>query len=162
MTPAFRALWGSIIFAAVLLGAGATANGRGNGHHRAPVAHAVKVEELNEKLKLTITKIKGNTIYAQGTSSGSIKGSGAFYLTLTNATRAKAEMYGGNSRGKLRVAGAATYRVSGPVSEFKGNVTTLSGSGIYAHARNLGLSFKGNLNRQTFEASLEVHGQWDS
>jgi hypothetical protein len=156
-----RAVWGSIAVAAGLLGTGATAHGLVNGDRHPPAARAAKVEALNEKLSLTITKIVGNTIYAKGTSTGAVKGTGAFYLTLTNATRAKAEMYGVSTHGKLRVGGAASYRVSGPVSEFKGNVTLLSGSGAYAHARSLGIAFKGKLNRQNFKASVELNGKWD-
>jgi hypothetical protein len=158
-----RALLGSITVAAALLGAGAaTADGVAGGRTPVSSAHVARVEALRETLTLSITKIKGNTIYAQGKSRGAINGTGVFYLTLINASHAKAEMTGNNSHGSVRAAGAAKYRVSGAVSYFSGTVTRFAGARGYAHARSLGISFEGKLNRSTFEASVKLHGRWDS
>lgn len=153
---------GLVISAALLAGTSATASGIPSVGVHVPTARMAKVEPLNETLSLNITKIKGNTIYASGHSTGTVSGTGVFYLTLVNASHAKAEMNGSNSKGSVHCAGAANYRVSGAVSYFSGTVTSFSGSHGYAHARNLGITFTGSLNRTTYEASVKLHGKWES
>lgn len=122
---------------------------------------ASSVHSLNERMSLKITSIKGNTIYARGPVSGSIPGNGSFNLTLKNASRASSVFSGGNSHGGVAGTGNGRYRVSGAVSYFSGSVNSFRGSGRYAHARSLGVSVSGTVNRQTFIVTMTLHGRWE-
>jgi hypothetical protein len=124
-------------------------------------AQVARSEGVNQSIVLRVTKIQGSTIDAQGQSSKEpIDGNIAFYLTLSNASKAKATFTGSNSHGSVRGSGNASYHVAGGISYFSGTVSSLTGTGRYSHARSLGIKFSGTLNRQTFKVSMALHGSW--
>ncbi len=123
-------------------------------------AKAARTETLNESFHLHLTKVKGNKLYAEGKSTGTIVGAVTFDLTLVTASRATANFIGTNSSGSMTGVGTGSYRVSGSMSYFSGNVTSVHGSGRYGRVANLGIKISGTVNRKTFEMSMTMHGNW--
>jgi hypothetical protein len=124
-------------------------------------AHAARVESVDQTLALRVTKIQNTTIEAEGRSSNEpIIGTLKFDLTLVNASRGKANFVAGNSGGTIRGVGVSNYHASGSLAYFKGSITSLSGTGKYAHYRSLGFSFSGTLNRRVFRVSVTLVGKW--
>ncbi len=123
-------------------------------------AKAAKTETLNESFHLHLTKVKGSKIYAQGKGTGTVTGAATFDLTLVTASRATANFTGTNSGGSMTGVGTGSYRVSGSMSYFSGNVTSVHGSGHFAGVSNLGIKISGVVNRKTFEMSMTMSGKW--
>jgi len=117
-------------------------------------------EALNEPMHMRITSVKGKLVSARGSAGGTIAGSVSFNLVLSSASRASAEFQGSNSHGTISGKGTASYRVAGPISYFDGTVTSIGGSGRYAHAYSQGIQFSGTVNRKTYEVTMLLHGKW--
>jgi hypothetical protein len=146
----------------LLLAATGYASGAGSREHAIVRrrARAAATETLNEQMRMHITSVKGKRISGEGSASGTVAGSVSFNLVLTTGSRGSAEFSGRNSHGTIEATGAASYRVSGPVSYYTGSVTSITGTGKYAHAHSLGLTFSGTLNRRTYEVIFQLHGKW--
>jgi hypothetical protein len=155
LTIALIALWS---VAGSAYAGGSSAPSRGKTHSEQ--ARTAGVESLNEVMHLSITSAKGQRIAAQGTATGTIAGSFDFKLFLSSASRASAEFSGSNSHGTVHGSGTASYRVSGAVSYYTGTVSSITGTGRYAHAQSEGLQFSGTLNRRSFEVTIRVQGKW--
>jgi hypothetical protein len=121
-----------------------------------------RVHSINERFLLKITSIKGNAIYAQGRITGTVAGSGWLNLILRNGSRLTAGFRGKNSKGDIVGTGAGRYYVSGTKCYFKGSVSTLGGSDSYAHAKSLGISVSGVVDRRAFTVDVTMHGKWAS
>jgi hypothetical protein len=127
-----------------------------------PNAKASKIEIVNETLYFEITQIKGDVIYAQGKSSGTLTGNASLRLTLVNASHAVAELYAYNPRGSIKGSGHARYHASGAISHFSGSQPpSLSGSGKYKGLRALSMNLTGVMNRRTLKIIVQLKGKWD-
>lgn len=146
----------AILFAAVFNTDVSHAGGTGG-----VTAHAAKAEALNQTLYFKVTKIRGSTIEAEGHSNKEpVSGNIGFRLTLLNASRARADFSGTNGGGSMRGVANVSYHVSGVMSYFSGAVASFSGTRKYAHAKTLGVSFQGTLNRKTFALTITLRGRW--
>lgn len=135
-----------------------------------PKARAATIETVNSTLTMSVTKIKGNTVISQGQDvsgfSGQIDGVASLYLTLENGAMARSTFTivnnpkNGDGNGSLRGGTSGNYHVSGATSYFTGNITSLSGTGTFARAKNLGLHITGTLNRRTYKISATLKGKF--
>ncbi len=135
-----------------------------------PRARAATIETVNSNLSMNVSKIEGNTIIAQGQAvsglSGQIDGVASMYTTLLNGARSRSSFTivnnprNGDGIGSLRGTGSGNYHVSGATSYFNGSVTNLSGTGTFAHVKNLGLHLVGTLNRRTYKFSASIKGKF--
>jgi len=117
-------------------------------------------ETLNESFHLHLTKVKGNTIDAQGRGTGTITGNATIDLTLVTASRANASFHGSNASGSITGIGAGSYHVAGAMSYFTGSITSVHGSGRYARVSNISIKLNGSVNRRTDEMSMTMRGDW--
>lgn len=136
----------------------------------APKARAATLETVNSTLSMNVSKIVGNTISAQGQTvsglSGTVDGVASMYVVLLNGAKAKSSFtivngpHTGDGAGSLRGTGIGNYHVSGALSYFTGGIGTLSGTGTFAHVKNLGLHIVGTLNRRTYKFSATIKGKF--
>ncbi len=136
----------------------------------APKARAATVDTVNSTLSMNVSKIQGNTISAQGQTvsglSGTVDGVASMYVILLNGAKAKSSFtivnnpHAGDGVGSLKGSGTGNYHVSGAISYFTGGIGTLSGTGTFAHVKNLGLHLVGTLNRRTYKFTATIKGKF--
>jgi hypothetical protein len=124
-------------------------------------AQASTIRSLDETMHMRIKKVKGKRISAKGNAVGSVAGKGSFKLVLSNGSSATATFYGHNSQGTISGTGVAGYRVAGAISYYDGKITSLQGTGRYAHASAHGITFSGTVNRRTYEVTMHLRGHWN-
>ncbi|HEU4393527.1 MAG TPA: hypothetical protein VFR04_07825 [Solirubrobacterales bacterium] len=118
------------------------------------------MRDLDEILHLRIKKVKGKRVFAKGRATGTVAGTGSFKLLLSNGSSASATFFGHNSHGTISGTGVATYRVAGAISYYSGKITSLQGTGRYAHAGSRGIRFSGTVNRRTYQVKMHLQGKW--
>ncbi len=117
-------------------------------------------QNFEESLHMRITKKHGNRLKAKGRATGTVDTKGSFKLHLITGSKARATFFGRNSQGTLSGTIAARYRVSGAISRYTGKITSLTGTGRYADARSLGISFSGTVNRRSHKVTGTLTGRW--
>ena len=149
-----------VLLLAAFLAAGqlsAAAAPRGDDHAGEATASA---QSFEESLQMRMTKKDGTHIFAKGSASGSINGKVSFKIHTISGSKATATFYGRNSRGTVSGSGVAKYQVDGAVTHYTGKITNLSGTGGYSHAKSLGISLSGTVNRRTFDVRMSLAGRW--
>ncbi len=135
----------------------------------APKARAATVETVNTTMSMDVSKITANTISAEGqalsTKSGGIDGTVSMSTTLLNGAKSRSTFTVVNNprsggAGTLRGTGTGNYHVSGATSYFTGGITSLSGTGTFAHVKDLGISLVGVLNRRTYRFTSTIKGKF--
>jgi hypothetical protein len=129
------------------------------GAHSPPQAKA-SGGHFEESLRMRITKKHGNHLTAKGRTEGTVNAKASLRLHLISGSKARATFFGHNSHGTLSGTIAARYRVSGAVSRYTGKITSLAGTGQYAHAKSLGISFSGTVNRRSHRVTGTLTGRW--
>lgn len=124
-------------------------------------AQASTVKSLDEVMNMRIKRVKGKRVSAKGNAVGSVAGKGSFKLILSNGSSASATFYGHNSHGTISGTGVADYRVAGAISYYSGKITSLEGTGRYAHASARGIEFSGTVNRRTYKVKMHLRGHWN-
>lgn len=162
---AIRALPGMLVAVVALwLAVPASRAGEGSADSRGGAsarAEASTVKNLDEFMHMRIKKVKGKRVSARGVAIGTVAGKGSFKLVLTNGSRASATFYGHNSHGTISGTGVAHYRVSGAISYYGGKITSLQGTGRYAHASPRGITFSGTVNRRSYKVKMHLRGRWN-
>jgi hypothetical protein len=123
-------------------------------------AQASGVKSLDELMNMRIKKVKGKRVAARGSATGTVEGKVDFNLVITNGSHATASFHGENAHGTISGTGVASYRVDGAVSYYTGTVTSLTGTGRYAHADERGISFSGTVNRRSYAVIMHLRGKW--
>lgn len=126
----------------------------------APRAEASRVRSLDETMHMRIKEVKGKRVSARGSATGTVVGKGSFNLVLSNGSHAEATFSGHNSHGTIGGTGVASYRVAGAISYYSGQITSLHGTGRYAHAASRGIRFSGTVNRRTYRVTMHLQGRW--
>lgn len=127
--------------------------------HTSPQAMA-SGENFEESLGMRITKKHGNRLAAKGRASGTIDLRASLKVHLITGSKARATFFGHNSHGTLSGTIAARYRVSGATSHYTGKITSLTGTGRYDHAKSLGITFTGTVNRRSRKVTGALTGRW--
>ncbi|MGN6664379.1 MAG: hypothetical protein ACTHK6_09295 [Solirubrobacterales bacterium] len=127
--------------------------------HTLPRARA-SGQNFEESLGMRIKKKHGNRLTAKGGASGTVDAKATLKLHLITGSKARATFFGRNSHGTLSGTIAARYRVSGAISRYTGRITSLTGTGRYAHAKSLGISFSGTVNRRSHKVTGSLTGRW--
>ncbi len=155
---------GGAVGAASIDLAGSTAAARGS----LSVARAAEVKNVNQTMTMDVASIKGNTISAHGQAvSGQINGIVSFNLTLQNGARAvmNFSIYNNGHIGKehrkgtVQGNGDGNYHASGALSYFTGRILGIHGSEDFNHAKNLGVTVTGTLNRRTYKLTATLKGK---
>jgi hypothetical protein len=157
---AIRTLLGSLAALAALWWA-VPAPAGGREAASAGSAEASTVKSLDEFMHMRIKKVKGKRVSAKGVAVGTVVGKGSFKLVLSNGSRASATFYGRNAHGTISGTGLAGYRVSGAISYYSGKITSLRGTGRYAHASPRGITFSGTVNRRSYKVKMHLRGRWN-
>ncbi len=123
-------------------------------------AEAARIRSLDQVMHMRIEKVKGQHVTARGSSTGTVSGTGSFHLVLSNGSHATATFSGHNPHGTISGTGEADYRVVGAISYYNGRITSLHGTGRYAHAASLGIALSGTVNRRTHEVEMHLRGKW--
>lgn len=127
--------------------------------HTTPQATASS-QNFEESLRMRITKRHGNRLTAKGGASGTVDMKASLRLHLITGSKARAAFFGHNSHGTLSGTIAARYRVSGAISRYNGQITSLTGTGRYAHASSRGITFSGTVNRRSHKVTGTLTGRW--
>jgi hypothetical protein len=125
-----------------------------------PAQERAGAQAIEEVMNMHITKAQGKVVLASGSSTGSVAGPVTWRLVLSSGSQATATFVGHNAKGTMEGSASASYRVAGPISYYSGEVTKLSGTGSYAHARSLGIRFSGAVNRKTYQVKIKLAGRW--
>lgn len=123
-------------------------------------SEASTVGNLDQTMHLRIEKVKGKRVTAGGRTVGTVAGKGSFTLVLSNGSHAVATFHGRNAHGSISGTGVANYRVAGAISYYSGRITSLQGTGRYAHVASLGIELSGTVNRRTYEVTMHLRGKW--
>lgn len=123
-------------------------------------SEAARTRSLDEVMHMTIKKVKGKRVTARGRAVGTVAGKGSFHLVLSSGSHATATFFGRNSKGTISGTGVAEYSVAGAISYYSGRITSLRGTGRYAHAASRGITFSGTVNRRTYEVKMHLRGRW--
>jgi hypothetical protein len=123
----------------------------------APAAGA-KTIALNASANLRITTSHGNNIQAQGPISGTFAGTLRVHVSLNSGSRMTATFTGSSRSGSLAGSVSAEYYPSGRVTIYSGSARIASGTGIYAHARGVGIKVEGTLNRSRHLITMRISG----
>jgi hypothetical protein len=132
-------------------------------------AAASDVKQLNQTMVMDIASIQGNTITAHGQEvTGQINGVVSFKLTLLNGSRLTSSFTISNNghigrqhrKGVVQGNSNGSYHVSGSVSSFGGRILSIRGTEEFTHAKNLGISASGTLNRRTFKMIVTLKGKF--
>ncbi len=121
---------------------------------------ASTVRSLDETMHLRIEKVKGKRLTAGGRTVGTVAGRGSFTIILSNGSHAVATFHGRNAHGSISGTAVANYRVAGAISYYSGRVTSLHGTGKYAHVASLGIGLSGTVNRRTYKVTMHLRGKW--
>jgi hypothetical protein len=148
----------------------ATSPAAGETRDTVPAAAAgTEVKQLNQTMVMNIASIQGNTITANGQEvTGQLNGVVSFKLTLLNGSRLTSNFTISNNghighqhrKGSVQGNSQGSYHVSGAVSSFKGQISSIRGTEEFTHAKSLGVSASGTLNRRTYKLTVTMKGKY--
>ena len=136
----------------------ATCSAFGPAASEAAVAHASRSISLNDSGRLHLTSHHGFTLNEQGTASGTIAGTIYIHLHVVSTNHVTAEISIFPKGGSLTGLASASYRPAGAVASFSGTMNIARGTGSYSHARGVGLSFSGTIQRSNDAVTVRVAG----
>jgi hypothetical protein len=132
-------------------------------------AAALGAKQLNQTMVMNIASIQGNTITANGQEvTGQLNGVVSFKLTLLNGSRVTSNFTISNNghvghqhrKGTVRGNSDGSYHVSGAISSFSGRILSIQGTEEFTHAKSLGVTASGTLDRRTFKMIVTLKGKY--
>jgi hypothetical protein len=123
-----------------------------------PSAKAARTIAFSETARLHSVSRGGNSLEEEGHATGTYDCSISVHLVIVSAERVSATFTVKPRGGTVSGSGSAKLEGEGATGYFGGSLAITKGTGIFARAsgRNIGLS--GTFNRETFSATVRVHG----
>jgi hypothetical protein len=100
----------------------------------------------------------GSTIEEQGEATGTYDCSITVHLVIASAERVTATFTVRPRGGTVSGSGSAAFSVEGAYGYVGGTLKITRGTGIFVHASGRAIGFSGRFNRETFSATVHVHG----
>jgi hypothetical protein len=150
-----------VSLAGCLSWAAATASSAAAARHGASgelSAKAARTIAFSEMAHLHSVAKGGSSLEEEGRATGTYDCSISVRLVIVSAESVKATFTVKPSGGTVSGSGSARLEGEGGKGYFGGSLAITKGTGIFAHAsgRNIGIS--GTFNRETFSATVRVHG----
>lgn len=119
---------------------------------------AVKTIAFSETAHLHAVSKGGSALEEEGRATGTFDCSITVRLVIVSAELVKATFTVKPRGGTVSGSGSARLQAEGSTGYFGGTLAITKGTGVFAHAsgRNIGLS--GSFNRETYRATVRVHG----
>lgn len=143
---------------AALLGAAAVSAAAGTAGATGPSAHAARSIKVNDVVRLHLVRKSGSTLQEAGTATGSVPGSVRARFKVTVAIVSGTITIYPRSGGSVTMSAVGVPSSTGVRARFSGSLRITGGTGRYAHARGKG-SFSGMVNRRSWAATVNAHGQ---
>lgn len=123
-----------------------------------PLAKTARTIAFSETARLHSVSKGGNSLEEEGHATGTYDCSISVHLVIVSAERVSATFTVRPKGGTVSGSGSAKLEGEGGTGYFGGSLAITRGTGIFAHAsgRNIGLS--GTFSRETFSATVRVHG----
>jgi hypothetical protein len=141
----------------MLATASALAGGLAWGAGHAPSA-AARTIGFSETAHLHAVSKGGSTLEEEGRATGTYDCSIAVQLTIVSAERVKATFTVRPRGGTVSGSGSARLEGEGGTGYFGGTLAITKGTGIFAHASGQNIGISGSFNRETYSATVRVHG----
>ncbi len=123
-----------------------------------PPASIARTISLSETGYLHSVTKGGSTINEQGEATGTYRCSITVHLVIVSAERVTATFTVRPSGGTVSGSGSASFSVEGANGYVGGTLAITKGTGVFAHASGHNIGFSGKFNRETFAATVHVHG----
>ncbi|MHB8242187.1 MAG: hypothetical protein ACYDHN_09365 [Solirubrobacteraceae bacterium] len=121
-------------------------------------AEAARTTALNESGHLRATSKHGFTLNERGSVSGTVTGTIYVHLTVVSTSRVSAEVNMYPSGGSISGHASASYKKGSQTGSFSGTMTITRGTGRYAGAHGVGLSFSGTIRRSDDAVTVRMSG----
>jgi hypothetical protein len=141
--------------AAATLGVLSIGAGTALGGSRAVAARTIS---LSENATLRAAPHAGNTIHELGEATGTYRCRITVDLRIVSTNRVAASFTVTPAGGTVSGTGSARFVSKGAFGYVGGELSITKGTGRFAHASGRNIGFSGKFNRETFIASIQVHG----
>ena len=125
---------------------------------KSPPAFESRTISLVESAHLRASPQPGNTIHEQGEATGTFRCHITVDLRIVSTNRITATFTVTPAGGAVTGAGAARFVTQGAYGYLGGVLSISGGTGRFSHASGKNIGLSGKFNRETFSASVQVHG----
>ncbi len=127
-----------------------------------PIAVATRTVEVNLYANYHLVGRPGHTITEEGTFHGSASGTATSHSVAFSTALVQAQ-YSGRSKGGTFSGTAYSHnRTVGAIVYCSGTANITAGTGEWAHASNVKISFTGTFNRQNYSFSEHITGSFQN
>jgi hypothetical protein len=147
--------WCGAIAAALVVVLASPAADAALGSDRASVARTIS---LLENATLRAVPHGGTTIHEQGVATGTYRCRITVDLRIVSTNRVTASFTVVLPGGTVSGTGSARFVTKGSFGYVGGELSIARGTGKFAHASGANIGFSGKFNRETFNATVQVHG----
>lgn len=113
---------------------------------------------LVESATLRTSVPSGNAIHEQGEATGTYRCKITVNLRIVSANKVAVSFTVTPPAGTVSGTGTARFATRGAFGYFGGDLSIARGTGRFAHASGKSIGFSGKFNRETFSATVNVHG----
>lgn len=138
-----------------LIGSAATAKRAADS---GPAAKAARTISFSETARLHSVSKGGNSLEEEGHATGTYDCSISVHLLIVSAERVSATFTVKPTGGTVSGSGSAKLEGEGGTGYFGGSLAITKGTGTFAHASGRSIGISGTFNRETFSATVRVHG----
>src|ERR1700727_130478 len=121
-------------------------------------AAAMKTIQFAETAHLHAVSRGGSALEEEGRATGTFNCVIAVHLAIVSAERVKATFIVKPKGGTVSGSGSARVETAGRTGYIAGTPSLSRGTGVFAHASGLNIGLSGSFNRETYSATVRVHG----
>jgi hypothetical protein len=121
-------------------------------------AAATKTIQLAETAHLHAVSRGGSAIEEEGRATGTFNCVIVVHLAIVSAERVKATFIVKPKGGTVSGSGSARLETEGGTGYFGGTLSITRGTGVFARASGSNIGLSGSFNRETYSATVRVHG----
>ena len=122
------------------------------------LASASRTISLAENAHLRAVPQGGNTIHEQGEATGTFRCRITVDLRIVSTNKVTATFTVTPTGGTVTGKGSARFVAQGAYGYLGGVLSITRGTGKFSHASGTNIGLSGKFNRETFSATVQVHG----